>query len=78
VATRIRALHRLTQITPKNVKKLKQAWVYRYGAGVVPTGDQGLDFRFEVTPLLIGDAMYILTRITGKGGVESLGDGITP
>lgn len=51
----------LTQITPRNVKNLKQAWVYRYGAGMVPEGDQGLDYRFEVTPLLIGGVMYIST-----------------
>lgn len=51
----------LTQITPQNVGKLKQAWVYHYGAGLVPTGDQGLDHRFQVTPLLIGGIMYIST-----------------
>lgn len=51
----------LTQITPANVGKLKQAWAYHYGAGIIPQGDQGLDYRFEVTPLLIGDVMYIST-----------------
>jgi quinoprotein glucose dehydrogenase len=51
----------LTQITPANVSKLKQAWVYRYGAGIINQGDQGIDYRFEVTPLLIGDVMYFST-----------------
>ena len=51
----------LAQITPANVGKLKQAWAYHYGAGIVPQGDQGLDYRFEVTPLLIGGVMYIST-----------------
>jgi glucose dehydrogenase len=49
----------LTQITPRNVSRLKQAWVYRYGAGRSNNGDEGLDHRFEVTPLIIGGVMYI-------------------
>ena len=51
----------LSQITPKNVTRLKQAWAYHYGAGQTKLGDQGLDVRFEVTPLLIGGIMYIST-----------------
>lgn len=51
----------LAQITPANVGKLQQAWVYRYGAGIVPQGDQGLDYRFEVTPLIVGGIMYFST-----------------
>jgi len=51
----------LTQITPANVAKLQAAWTYHYGAGSWDTGDQGLDFRFEVTPLIIGGVMYIST-----------------
>ena len=51
----------LDQITPKNVSRLQQAWVYHYGAGQTNQGDQGLDYRFEVTPLLIGGVMYIST-----------------
>lgn len=51
----------LTQVTPANVKKLQVAWTYHYGAGIVKQGDQGLDYRFEVTPLLIGGVMYIST-----------------
>ena len=52
---------KLTQITPQNVSTLKKAWVYHYGAGEVKQGDQGLDYRFEVTPLIVGDVMYIST-----------------
>jgi quinoprotein glucose dehydrogenase len=51
----------LTQITPQNISQLQQAWVYHYGAGIIPQGDQGLDYRFEVTPLIIGGVMYIST-----------------
>lgn len=51
----------LTQITPGNVSRLKSAWVYHYGAGRNDQGDQGLDTRFEVTPLLIGGIMYLST-----------------
>jgi glucose dehydrogenase len=51
----------LTQITPQNVSELKQAWVYHYGAGKLQQGDQGLDYRFEVTPLIIGGVMYLST-----------------
>ncbi|HJV42613.1 PQQ-binding-like beta-propeller repeat protein [Caulobacter sp.] len=51
----------LTQITPKNVGKLKPAWTYHYGAGRSDNGDEGLDFRFEVTPILVGGIMYFST-----------------
>jgi glucose dehydrogenase len=51
----------LAQITPQNVSQLQVAWVYHYGAGIVHMGDQGLDYRFEVTPLVIGNVMYIST-----------------
>lgn len=51
----------LAQITPRNVSRLKPAWVFRYGAGQSEQGDQGLDVRFEVTPLMIGDLLYIST-----------------
>jgi len=51
----------LTQITPRNVSRLRPAWTYRYGAGSHDSGDQGLDYRFEVTPLVIGGVMYIST-----------------
>jgi quinoprotein glucose dehydrogenase len=51
----------LTQITPQNVSQLKPAWTYHYGAGEINQGDQGIDYRFEATPLIIGDVMYIST-----------------
>src|SRR5690606_19532163 len=51
----------LTQIDKGNVSSLEVAWVHRYGTGEHDLGDLGLDYRFEVTPLLIGDVMYIST-----------------
>lgn len=51
----------LTQIDEHNVARLEVAWVHRYGTGEHDFGDLGLDYRFEVTPLVIGDVMYIST-----------------
>src|SRR5262245_14561368 len=51
----------LTSITPSNVKNLVPAWTFNYGAGSSPAGNLGLDFRFEVQPLLIAGVMYIST-----------------
>ena len=51
----------LTAITPANVKNLAPAWTFNYGAGSSPTGSLGLDYRFEVQPLLIGGVMYFST-----------------
>ncbi len=51
----------LTQITPDNVSKLSEAWTFHYGAGSVPAGSLGLDYRFEVQPILIGGVMYVST-----------------
>ena len=51
----------LTQITPANVKTLTPAWTFNYGAGSSPAGNLGLDYRFEVQPLIIGGVMYIST-----------------
>ncbi len=51
----------LTSITPENVKNLTTAWTFNYGAGSAPAGSLGLDYRFEVQPLLIGGVMYIST-----------------
>lgn len=45
----------LTQITPKNVGKLKQAWLYH--TGDLPKKRYGA----ETTPLKIGDRMYLCT-----------------
>ncbi len=54
----------LAQITPRNVTRLRPAWTYRFGAGQSDQGDQGLDSRFQVTPLIIGGIMYISTPTT--------------
>jgi len=51
----------LTSITPDNVKNLVPAWTFHYGAGSSPAGNLGLDYRFEVQPLLIGGVMYFST-----------------
>jgi glucose dehydrogenase len=51
----------LTQITPENVSKLAEAWTFHYGGGSKPSGGLGLDYRFEVQPLIIGGVMYIST-----------------
>ena len=51
----------LTAITPENVKNLVSAWTFNYGAGSSPAGSLGLDYRFEVQPLLIGGVMYFST-----------------
>src|SRR5215218_8205892 len=51
----------LTQITPANVTRLMKAWTFNYGAGSLPAGSLGLDFRFEVQPLLIDGVMYVST-----------------
>src|SRR6187431_576568 len=51
----------LTGITPENVKNLTTAWTFNYGAGSSPAGNLGLDYRFEVQPLLIGGVMYFST-----------------
>lgn len=51
----------LKQITPANVGKLINAWTYHYGGGTDELGDRGLDYRFEVQPLLIKGVLYIST-----------------
>jgi glucose dehydrogenase len=52
----------LTAITPANVKSLAPAWTFNYGAGSTAGGVfLGLDYRFEVQPLLIDGVMYIST-----------------
>jgi quinoprotein glucose dehydrogenase len=58
----------LSQITPENVRQLKQAWVFR-------TGDIPKNFGVEMTPLKIGDVLFgctsrhkifALEAVTGK------------
>ena len=51
----------LTQITPGNVSGLTKAWEFSYGGGSQPSGSLGLDYRFEVQPLIIGGVMYVST-----------------
>ena len=51
----------LTQITPENVSTLTEAWTFHYGGGSAKSGSLGLDYRFEVQPLLIGGVMYFST-----------------
>jgi glucose dehydrogenase len=51
----------LTQITPENVTHLTEAWIFHYGAGFSPSASVGLDYRFEVQPLLVNGVMYLST-----------------
>jgi glucose dehydrogenase len=51
----------LTQVTPANVAQLTRAWTFNYGAGSLPAGNLGLDYRFEVQPLIIDGVMYVST-----------------
>jgi quinoprotein glucose dehydrogenase len=51
----------LTQITPANVTHLTEAWIFHYGAGFSPSASVGLDYRFEVQPLLVNGVMYLST-----------------
>jgi len=48
-----------TGITPANVDKLHVAWTYRTGER--PDPDKPRRYRFEVTPLKIGDTLYFCT-----------------
>jgi len=49
----------LSQITPKNVDQLKAVWQYNTG-DVRGEGDPG-ETTYEVTPLKIGDTLYLCT-----------------
>ena len=51
----------LHQIDTTNVTKLTQAWIFHYGAGDFEEPGLGLDYRFEVTPLVINGVMYLTT-----------------
>ena len=46
----------LNQLNPSNVDKLRIAWTYRVGYG-----DDGLQANLEMTPIKIGDRVYICT-----------------
>ncbi|WOZ79418.1 membrane-bound PQQ-dependent dehydrogenase, glucose/quinate/shikimate family [Kosakonia sacchari] len=52
----------LTQITPANVKELKLAWRYDT-KDVMRKGEDkaGREFSFEVTPIKVGNSLYICT-----------------
>lgn len=52
----------LTQITPDNVRHLKQAWEFRTG-DLPREGENknGYEFNVEVTPIKVGDTLYICT-----------------
>jgi glucose dehydrogenase len=57
----------LTQITPQNVSKLAKAWTFNYGAGSLEKGGfVGLDYRFQVQPLLIDGVMYLSTPTSDR------------
>src|SRR5947207_1960944 len=52
----------LMQITPENVNRLTKAWTFNYGAGTAENVPfVGLDYRFQVQPLVIDDALYFST-----------------
>jgi len=57
----------LRQITLRNVPLLKQAWVYHYGTGTSDEGDPFQDYRFEVTPIVVGGVMYLTTPPSRPG-----------
>ena len=46
----------LSQINPRNVSSLEVAWSYHTGLS-----PQGIDSSLEVTPLMVGDTLYICT-----------------
>ncbi|MDB6001577.1 MAG: putative PQQ-dependent dehydrogenase 4, partial [Rhizobacter sp.] len=54
------------QITPENVKQLRLAWSLRTGDTEQPGENQGgtdggHEFNFEVTPIKVGNALYVCT-----------------
>ena len=57
----------LGQITKANIGQLKRAWVTRTGdvrqdgEGTVAGPDQGHEFNLEVTPIKVGDTLYMCT-----------------
>ncbi|MFT4021612.1 MAG: membrane-bound PQQ-dependent dehydrogenase, glucose/quinate/shikimate family, partial [Acinetobacter sp.] len=64
----------LSQITPENVKNLKQAWVYR--TGDLPPADKANKWAAEHTPIKVGNGLYVcsatnnLSRIDPATGKE--------
>jgi len=57
----------LAQITPANIGKLRRAWLTRTGdvrqggEGTAAGPDQGHEFNLEVTPIKVGDTLYMCT-----------------
>ncbi|GAJ29537.1 membrane-bound PQQ-dependent dehydrogenase, glucose/quinate/shikimate family [Acidomonas methanolica] len=57
----------LAQITPANIGHLKRAWMTRtgdvqlLGEGVNAGPDRGHEFNLEVTPIKVGDTLYMCT-----------------
>src|SRR3954451_2338648 len=50
----------LTQITPGNAKDLKVAWTFR--TGDLPGPNDLVETTFEVTPIKVGDALYLCSQ----------------
>lgn len=50
----------LTQITPGNVKTLTVAWTFRTGDS--PDKNDPIETTFEVTPLKVGDTLYLCSQ----------------
>ena len=50
----------LTQLTPSNVAKLQVAWTFR--TGDLPTANDPTETTFEVTPLKVGDTVYLCSQ----------------
>lgn len=49
----------LTQVTPANVEKLERAWTFR--TGDAPREGDPAEFTNEVTPIKVGDSLYLCT-----------------
>jgi quinoprotein glucose dehydrogenase len=58
---------KLTQITPANVSKLKIAWIYH----MKPTGGPDALHLSEDQPLVVGDAMYVVTPYSRVVALDS-------
>lgn len=69
----------LDQINAGNVANLRPAWTFRYGGGTDENGDRGLDYRWEVTPLIIDGVMYVSTpSVPSKPDLKSTITAIEP
>ena len=59
----------LDQITPDNVSRLEQAWVFR--TGDMPSGETTGKYSPENTPLKIGDTVYVCSAMGIVIGVDA-------